>query len=133
MKKHNRQMWYRYLRNNPIKILEGWDEDLIWCPSQCYLSISFKGKTYIIYLRWRWSDPWSCELIPLIEGGTYARWGLHSHCDEEWIYILICLWIHSCNKQNLSHDSILHSFSSKCCKVFYLDDCRLTYHEFGTF
>lgn len=43
---------------NKIKILGKWEEDLIWCPSQCYLPIEFNGKKYTIYLRWRHQNPW---------------------------------------------------------------------------
>ena len=45
-----------------------WYEDLIWCPSQCYYYIkSKKGNYYCIYLRWRHSDPWTAEIIRLLD------------------------------------------------------------------
>ena len=46
-----------------IKILNDWHDDLIWCPSQCYLLIEYNNKQYTIYLRWRWEDPWTCDLV----------------------------------------------------------------------
>ena len=46
-----------------MKIVSGWKDDLIFCPSQCYLNIEFKNKFFVIYLRWRYQDPWTCCLI----------------------------------------------------------------------
>lgn len=46
-----------------IHVLGEWSEDLIWCPSQCYLKIKHEGKPFEIYLRWRWDDPWTCRLL----------------------------------------------------------------------
>jgi hypothetical protein len=46
-----------------------WKDDLIWCPSQCYLPILFNDKKYEIYLRWRWDDPWQASLIEYDEHG----------------------------------------------------------------
>lgn len=47
-----------------MKIIRDWHDDLIWCPSQCYLLVSdSKGDIYTVYLRWRWEDPWSCDLV----------------------------------------------------------------------
>lgn len=44
--------------------LRTWEDDLIWCPSQCYYYFETEsGKKFCIYLRWRWSDPWTAELI----------------------------------------------------------------------
>jgi hypothetical protein len=45
-----------------IEIYEKWDDHLCWCPSQCYLKLQYLGINYQIYLRWRWTDPWSAEL-----------------------------------------------------------------------
>lgn len=45
-----------------IKIIGEWRDHLCWCPSQCYLTLSYLNKKYEIYLRWRWEDPWSAEL-----------------------------------------------------------------------
>ncbi len=40
------------------RIENGWDIDLIWCPSQIYKTFTVNGKEIEIYLRWRWDDPW---------------------------------------------------------------------------
>jgi len=45
------------------KVIEDWKDDLIWCPSQCYKKIKYKGRYFVIYLRWRHSDPWTAEII----------------------------------------------------------------------
>lgn len=50
---------------NEFKIISDWHDSLIWCPSQCELKIKYKGKNYILYLRWRNSDPWTASLIPV--------------------------------------------------------------------
>ena len=43
--------------------LNKWIELMGWCPSQCYYYF-MDGKTLkCIYLRWRWSDPWTVDLI----------------------------------------------------------------------
>ena len=46
-----------------------WDNDLIMCPSQCYCYFETLGNKYCIYLRWRWDEPWSAQVVP---------------CDENW-------------------------------------------------
>ncbi len=40
-----------------------WEDDLIWCPSQCYASVAYGSVHYVLYLRWRWDDPWQGHLI----------------------------------------------------------------------
>jgi hypothetical protein len=40
------------------RIENGWDIDLIWCPSQIYKTFTVNQKEYKIYLRWRFDDPW---------------------------------------------------------------------------
>ncbi len=40
------------------RIDNGWDIDLIWCPSQIYKTFTINGKKIEIYLRWRFDDPW---------------------------------------------------------------------------
>ena len=44
-----------------------WEDDLIWCPSQCYAPVAYGGVHYVLYLRWRWDDPWQGHII------THAR------------------------------------------------------------
>jgi hypothetical protein len=50
-----------------MKIMGEWEDDMIWCPSQCYLNVSHENNKYVIYLRWRWGDPWTASLIPANE------------------------------------------------------------------
>ncbi len=48
--------------SDAAKTIGTWRDQLCWCPSQCYLTLSYLNKNYEIYLRWRWEDPWSAEL-----------------------------------------------------------------------
>jgi hypothetical protein len=48
-----------YPYHEPRRIENGWDIDLIWCPSQIYKTFTINNKEYNIYLRWRWDDPWT--------------------------------------------------------------------------
>ena len=40
-----------------------WFDELTWSPSQCYYHIRHNGLDYILYLRWRWTDPWQAYVI----------------------------------------------------------------------
>jgi hypothetical protein len=40
-----------------------WFYELICCPSQCYYRLKHKGVDYIMYLRWRWEDPWQAHVV----------------------------------------------------------------------
>lgn len=51
-----------------------WRDNLIMCPSQCYKNISYEGKEYVIYLRWRHSDPWQATLIETEPNGQFNTW-----------------------------------------------------------
>ena len=44
------------------RIENGWDIDLIWCPSQIYKTFTVNEKEYKIYLRWRFDDPWEIRI-----------------------------------------------------------------------
>jgi hypothetical protein len=44
-------------------LLEYWHDTLIWCPSQCYYHLQRNGIDFILYLRWRWEDPWQAHVI----------------------------------------------------------------------
>src|SRR6185503_11899298 len=46
----------------PLPIGE-WLDELIWTPSQCYFHIQHQGVDYILYLRWRWTNPWQAYVI----------------------------------------------------------------------
>lgn len=44
--------------------LEGrWEDDLLWCPSQCYFYFHKKGVSWCVYLRWRTCDPWRANIV----------------------------------------------------------------------
>jgi hypothetical protein len=43
--------------------LEKWFDELMWSPSQCYYHIQHRGLDYILYLRWRWRDPWQAYVV----------------------------------------------------------------------
>lgn len=68
-----------------------WDNDLIRCPSQCYCYFEVDGKKYCIYLRWRWSDPWTAQIVPVDDKCNFLfehEWGyieteFYSHDDYE--------------------------------------------------
>lgn len=40
-----------------------WFYELIWCPSQCYYHLQNNGIDYILYLRWRWENPWQAQVV----------------------------------------------------------------------
>jgi hypothetical protein len=40
-----------------------WFDELVWCPSQCYCRVQHHGVDYILYLRWRWRDPWQAHVV----------------------------------------------------------------------
>ena len=40
-----------------------WFDELLWTPSQCYYRLQHKGIDYILYLRWRWTDPWQAYIV----------------------------------------------------------------------
>jgi hypothetical protein len=46
----------------PLPVGE-WFDELTWSPSQCYCHIQHQGVDYILYLRWRWTDPWQAYVI----------------------------------------------------------------------
>lgn len=50
-----------------------WLDSFMWCPSQCYFMFKYKGAKYCIYLRWRWDDPWTADLIKN-EGQDNEEW-----------------------------------------------------------
>jgi hypothetical protein len=40
-----------------------WFDDLNWSPSQCYYRVQHQGVDYILYLHWRWRDPWHAYVV----------------------------------------------------------------------
>jgi len=72
-------MFYKYsflynISENIRYFLTGWKRSLIWCPSQLTKSIKYKGKSYELYGRWRWDDPWSGYIIIKDHRGRYKLW-----------------------------------------------------------
>ena len=53
--------------------LEQWFDELIWCPSQWHYHIQHGGKDCILYLRWRWEDPWQTHVVK----NTASREDMH--------------------------------------------------------
>lgn len=44
--------------------MDRWHNSMLWCPSQCYChKVDNNGVHYILYLRWRWNDPWGAYII----------------------------------------------------------------------
>ena len=52
-----------------FKIIQKWEDSLMWCPSQCKFKFKYNYINYEIYLRWRHTDPWTIDLIEQIEDG----------------------------------------------------------------
>ena len=52
--------------------LNKWYEEMTWCPSQCYYYFMDGKVLKCIYLRWRWDDPWTVDLITF--PGTDPDW-----------------------------------------------------------
>ena len=46
----------------PLQVGE-WFYELIWCPRQCYYRIEYNGADYMLYLRWRWENPWQAHIV----------------------------------------------------------------------
>lgn len=45
-----------------FKPIGDWDDSMSFCPSQCYLNFRYARRSYQLYLRWRWEDPWEAYL-----------------------------------------------------------------------
>lgn len=50
------------IKKEDLKIDE-WRDYLQWRPSQCYYHTTYKKRHYVLYLRWRWDDPWQGHII----------------------------------------------------------------------
>jgi len=62
-------------------------EELIWCPSQIeyFFTDPESGKMYVVYMRWRYSDPWTIELIEVANRNDPRNWNWdlqHEHIDH---------------------------------------------------
>jgi len=58
-----------------MQLLSSWQDDLVWCPSQCRVEAEHKGEKIVLYLRWRHQDPWQGHVIenePVDAGGDWS-------------------------------------------------------------
>ena len=46
----------------PLPLRE-WFDELTWAPSQCYCRVEHDGIDYVLYLRWRWTNPWQAYVV----------------------------------------------------------------------
>jgi hypothetical protein len=69
-----------YDMNPAWRIVSEWRDDLIWCPSQCCLNMILDDRHFVLYLRWRHSDPWTCMLIEVEPDGRFDDY----NNDIEW-------------------------------------------------
>lgn len=55
-------------------------ENMIWCPSQIeyYFTDQGTGQMYVVYCRWRWSDPWTIELLHVPNPQKRGDWDWNS-------------------------------------------------------
>ena len=85
-----------------------WDNDLIMCPSQCYCYFEADGQKYCIYLRWRWDDPWTAQLVPVMQDGEFY--------SGPWEYLDVPDYIHDGyeNLQKLCLRMISERFNNIC-------------------
>lgn len=72
----------REISKNVFKTVKAWDDDLIWCPSQCYLNIEYLGRHFVIYLRWRWSNPWTADIVECPNDGKFDMHELKDNWHE---------------------------------------------------
>lgn len=64
-----------------------WADDLIRCPSQCYAEVAYPdGTPAVLYLRWRWGDPWQATIIKGIKR--------YDEVDGEWMRIEVPHFTH---------------------------------------
>lgn len=54
--------------------LNEFQEDLIWCPSQIYYWFMVGDQMKIVYMRWRWNDPWTIEICPVLDPSNPSSW-----------------------------------------------------------
>lgn len=65
-----------------------WDDSLIWCPSQCYKRIEYKGNQFVIFLRWRWRYPWTAEIVQCLPDN---RFYMHNPTNK-WYRLNVRYW-----------------------------------------
>lgn len=49
-------------------------EDLIWCPSQIFYWFMVGSEMKLVYMRWRWSDPWKIGLCKIKDANNPNDW-----------------------------------------------------------
>jgi len=62
--------------SDPLPLNE-WKCSMMMCPSQCYYHAQKDGIDYVLYLRWRWDDPWQAHIIKNAQSeriGDCAEW-----------------------------------------------------------
>lgn len=64
--------------------LNKWYNDLIGCLSQCYYYFKENNKLKCIYLRWRWSDPWTAYLLTFKDNAIPKYYGGSKFDDANW-------------------------------------------------
>lgn len=84
-----------------FEVVKDWEDSLIWCPSQCYKLIQYKGVKYEIYLRWRHCDPWTAEIYECDDNGK----SLSFKKDGGWNYLDIKNWLRSDQLIELKQDA----------------------------
>ena len=78
------------------------NEDLIWCPSQIYYFFEDSGQKYVLYLRWRWSDPWTAEVVKVSEFDYNRGWDFSTS-----VKILKDKWFKEDDYRELEKESLL--------------------------
>ncbi len=62
--------------------LQEFHEDLIWCPSQIYYYFMVGSEMKMVYMRWRWNDPWSIDLCNVPDpNNPESSWTLDGSID----------------------------------------------------
>lgn len=55
-----------------FNVIQDWDDDLSWCPSECIKKIEYQGRHFILLLYWRHHDPWTAEITECHPDGTFT-------------------------------------------------------------
>lgn len=55
-----------------FNVIQDWNDDLSWCPSQCTKKIEYQGRHFILLLYWRHHDPWTAEITECHPDGTFT-------------------------------------------------------------
>lgn len=68
-----RILWDEWIRT---KNLREFHEDLIWCPSIIQYWFPVGDQIKMVYMRWRWDNPWSIEICTLKDPQDFESWDL---------------------------------------------------------